>query len=289
MDRQQWLSWRKDGIGASDAIVIMGQVPREWEINTPYKLWADKVFGTTEATGNSAMFRGIAFEQEALAWLGDQVGVTFQSQKCFEHPEKNWMRATFDGITEDESVSCEVKICKREFYDQIKNGKIPDCYKPQVMHQMIVKPTKVHYLCAYIPEIKKGEYIAVKRDEGYISEMMEKHEEFWECVQTITPPPLTDWDYIQMEENEEWVSLTERLKGLREEVENARVVLKKEEEVKEELKRVANFQSCMGNGIKLTKVISKGFIDYGKIPELKEVNLEVYRKDPIKKFSIKVI
>ena len=48
--------------------------------------------------------------------------------------------------------------------------------------------------------------------------------------------------------------------------------------MKKKMLDLSKERSCHGNGIRLSKVEKKGFIDYDAIPELKEVDLEKYRK-----------
>lgn len=52
---------------------------------------------------------------------------------------------------------------------------------------------------------------------------------------------------------------------------------------------MSNDRSSMGSVIKWNKVTQKGNVDYKSIPELKGVNLDVYRKAPITKWVPYVI
>lgn len=58
---KEWLEWRSQGIGASDAPIIMGASP--WK--TPYKLWLEKTTGQSDFQGNEATERGHALEDSA--------------------------------------------------------------------------------------------------------------------------------------------------------------------------------------------------------------------------------
>ena len=85
MDRETWLEWRKQGIGASDATIIMGKAPRTWEINSPYKLWLHKM-GKLETIETAAMRMGHEFEGEALNWFENRLETFMFSQEVFTHP-----------------------------------------------------------------------------------------------------------------------------------------------------------------------------------------------------------
>jgi hypothetical protein len=53
---------------------------------------------------------------------------------------------------------------------------------------------------------------------------------------------------------------------------------REQKELKERLISSCNGQNSMGGGIKISKCLRKGSIDYGKVPELIGVNLDSYRK-----------
>jgi putative phage-type endonuclease len=289
MDKQSWLNWRKAGIGASDAIVLMGEAPKEWGnnggINTPYKLWLAKTKDYV-APDNFAMARGRAHEQDALAWLETAIGAEFESQKTCEHPVKNWMRATLDGISKDKSISCEVKVCKKEIFDQIKNGEIPRLYKPQVLHQMEVLPTQHHFLSAYNPDYKEGAYVEVKRDDFYIKQMMEVEENFWiDHVCCLEAPDLHEWDYVDMEYSEPWIVDSTALKTRADEFDRARDVLEEEKQIKDRLKKLCPDFCATGNGVTMKRSKIDGAIDYKSMPkDLQEV-VKKYRKPSSLRYS----
>ncbi len=53
-----------------------------------------------------------------------------------------------------------------------------------------------------------------------------------------------------------------------------------ENSLKEELKQLSQNKSCSYGGLAFLKRDRQGLIDYSKIPELKDINLEYYRKEP---------
>jgi len=56
--------------------------------------------------------------------------------------------------------------------------------------------------------------------------------------------------------------------------------------LRNDLIEMAQGSNCRGGGIKLSKVVSKGTIDYKAIPELAGVDLEKYRKKPTECWKI---
>lgn len=66
-----------------------------------------------------------------------------------------------------------------------------------------------------------------------------------------------------------------------------RIVLEeREERIKEQLVQLCNNQPSVGAGIRLQKILKKGTVEYKKIPELKGVDLEKYRRDPTEYWKI---
>lgn len=281
MRKEDWLEWRSQGIGASDAPIILGVAPKRWKINSPFKLWQLRK-GLIENEMNSAMMRGQQYEDEALGWFQNKIGKCMFSQQCFEHPELNWMRATFDGIDLEGEVSVELKVSSLESFEQVKAGKIPPHYLPQVLHQMHVKPTKAHYFCVYVPQYQEGAYVEVAMDEDYIGKILKKEKEFWECLQNSTPPELTENDFIDRTGDENWLTQARILADLQNEL---RELKKREDEAKKVLIELSDNQSCAAENFKLTKYFIKGRVDYDRIPQLKDIDLDDYRKGPTMAFK----
>jgi hypothetical protein len=88
------------------------------------------------------------------------------------------------------------------------------------------------------------------------------------------PPEYSEMDYI--ERNDDlwekhalvWKSLMEQIKELEQ----------KEEQVRKELISLSGKSNTRGAGISLCQVERKGNVDYSKIPQLKGLDLEIYRK-----------
>jgi hypothetical protein len=65
-----------------------------------------------------------------------------------------------------------------------------------------------------------------------------------------------------------------------------KIIEDKERELLDKLKILSQEQTCFGGGYLFAKEIRKGNVDYGLVPELKGVNLEVYRKDDVVYFKL---
>lgn len=285
MEKQEWLKGRK--IGSSDATVIMGCAPRSWEINTPYKLWQQRI-NETETEENYAMQKGKFYEEDATQWAEDYLGLLLERQKCIVHPEHDFMTATLDAVSYDGKVVVEVKV-SQQCYSQIMAGQVPATYYAQIQHQIEVQRPDKFYLVAYIPE-KDGEAgmgacIEVKRDDKYIADMIKKERIFWNCLKTFTAPDLTNWDYEEREDSL-WDEAAYEFLMLEKELEAYEDLKKKRDEFRERLIELANGRNSRGRGIKLTQSFPKGRVDYDAIPELKLVDLDKYRSPPSERWTI---
>lgn len=282
MERQEWLNARR--IGSSDAIVLMGCAPRNWQINTPKKLWDSRINGI-QADETAAMRKGKDFEEEATQWAEDHLGLLLKRQEFLLHPDNDFMSATLDAVTYDGRTIVEVKVSQQIFM-QVSAGKIPPTYYPQVQHQLEVSRAEAAYLVAYVPgDEPLGASIKIARDDKYIADMMKKEKEFWECLQTYTIPALTNWDYEDREDTL-WEEAALELLMIDRELEQYEEIKKKRDAIRNRLIDLANGKNTRGSGVKLTQSFVKGRVNYDSIPELKLVDLDKYREPTQERWTI---
>lgn len=270
----EWLEMRKTKVGASDAPVIMQVSP--W--TTPYQLWQQKL-GLAENKSNFAMQRGLEMESKARDAFEQMTGIMIQP-KVKMHKDLDWMMASLDGIDIEEKHVVEIKCPGSEDHAIAQSGNIPDKYFPQVQHQMEVCGLEEAYYFSFTAD----SHVLVKsyRDDKYIKKMLSKEKEFFECMQELTAPDLCERDYVN-KTNDRWIQKAEQLLKIREQQKSLEV---QEKEIQEDLILMAGNQNAMGGGIKLSKCLRKGAVQYGKIPELKQIDLEKYRKEPIEYWKI---
>ena len=222
MERQEWLNWRKQGIGGSDAPVIMGVSP--WK--TPYQLWQEKALDICTDIDNSSMKRGRALEEIARVEFSKLIGKTFFPDNLV-HPERSWLRASLDGINDDHTMIVEIKCPNKNDHFVALNKKVPEKYYPQCQHQLAV--TNLPSMYYYSFDGREGAVVEVARDQAYITDMLEKEQAFWDLVVAKTPPQFIEGDTVDKEFDPEWGELVfkwketiKSLKILEEEVENLR-------------------------------------------------------------------
>lgn len=193
----EWLEWRRNGIGASDAPVVMGVSP--WK--TPYQLWLEKTKRVTpESTSNWAQERGNELEPVARAKFELETGIDMPA-KLYQHMDFPWLKASLDGGNDDERAGLEIKYLGVNDMKLAKAGALPPKYIPQVQHQLLVTGYEKIYFFGYnVPKDAQnhmGESVTVEvtPDPEYIRKLFEIERGFWEFVATDIPPPFIKRDY----------------------------------------------------------------------------------------------
>lgn len=177
----EWIKFRRTHIGASDAPCIMGESP--WK--SIFKLYEEKLFGF-EDEENIYMKRGKELEPLALECFEKETGLTMFSM-MFTHDNYEWMSASYDGITLNQDSILEIKCpgAKDHHFAEV-NKMVPKKYKAQLQHQIFISGLDFSFYYSF--DGKKGIILEVKRDQEFIEKMLEKELDFWNCLQTLTPP-----------------------------------------------------------------------------------------------------
>lgn len=189
MDRVEWLAWRRAGIGASDAPIVMGVSP--W--STPYELWCDKTSTETPVDSSSwATDRGNELEPMARADYELMHGLDMPVVLAV-HADYPFLRASLDGYNAEHKIILEIKCPGAADHTNASDGKVPDKYFPQLQHQLLVTGAdRVHY---YSFDGRKAHLVEVLPDHSYIEGLLIKELAFWKHVTDKAPPPFTREDF----------------------------------------------------------------------------------------------
>lgn len=294
MNNQEWHDWRAQGIGASDAAVVLKMFPFG---KTPHMLWEEKVSPTKQFT-NKAMEHGNRNEPRAMEWAKSKIGVELIGQKRVQHPDMPWMRATLDGMSEKGGMIVEIKCpFNLDNHARVKeSGKVPDIYVPQLQHQLgVTQLNHMYFLSFNHLDPDDSVLIDVKRDESFIENLIKEEYAFFQYVVDRIPPPLTEKDYASRDD--EWISIAERRMQIRDSMKELK---KKDEELQKLLIEKSENVSSRGGIYTFSKQVSKGSIDYSaalshyveelraNFPdlELPSEELEIFRRDPITKWVL---
>lgn len=259
----EWLNWRKNMITATDAAVIMGISP----YCTAYKLWQRKLGLIPEQSVNKAMIRGT--EQEPIARDIFNKSHQYDMQPAIIESEKyKFLGASLDGLS-----ACGKYILEIKSQPPVKG--IPDFHYAQIQHQMLCSDHQVigcYYVTIWEGKIDVKFYEA---DLDWMNNYISHAKKFWENILFNEPPDLTQKDYKDMSFNKEWnenskeyVEISYKIKLLEEE----------KDKIRKKLIDSCENQNCVGAGVRVLCKINKGRVDYEAIPELKNMNLDKYRK-----------
>lgn len=264
----EWLTYRKNRIGGSDAPSIM-----QCGFKTPYQLFLEKL-GLHETPMNDMMKRGQELEPYARQKFIDMTGIEVNAL-VVEHDDRSWQIASLDGIDKDHKVIVEIKTGGGAALERAQSGKISDGNYCQIQHQLEV--TGLSMCFYFFFDGHNGYPIEIKRDDKYIQRLNEEEKRFWDDLQDFTPPKLTSKDYVEhvtpgrIRMAAEWLELNERMKA-----DSLR-----EKDLRDAMIADAGMPNTIGGGLQISKVVRQGAVDYKAIDALKEVDLNAYRKAPI--------
>ena len=181
MARAEWLGERRKGIGGSDAPVIAGVNP----YRSLMDLWLDKTGEYSEDIDNEAMYWGRTLEDVVAREFSKRTGLRVRRNNAIiYHPEHDFMLANVDRLVVGENAGLECKTTSAFFKD---DGTCPDLYYAQVQHYMAVTGRELWYV-AVLAGGQRFYIYSVPRSDFYINELIEKEREFWQLVQSGTPP-----------------------------------------------------------------------------------------------------
>ncbi|MBB5335629.1 YqaJ viral recombinase family protein [Pectinatus brassicae] len=188
MPYDEWLNWRKKGIGGSDASVVCG-VNR---YKSPVELWMDKTNQIPYQEAGEAAYWGNQLESlvrtEFTKRTGIEVNLTKKLLQSEAHP---FMLANLDGeCIHPIHGKCVFEAKTASAYKVSEwDDAIPDEYMLQVQHYMAV----TGYMGTYIAVLIGGNTFRwkfIERDEALISMLIQLESDFWKHVQDIIPLPL---------------------------------------------------------------------------------------------------
>ena len=188
--REQWLEYRRSGIGGSDASTIVGLNP----YSSPYYLFCDKMGAFPEKEDNEAMRQGRDLEQYvANRWMERTGKRVKRNNTMWRSTVWPWMLADIDREVVGENAGLECKTTSVYNKHDFAGGEIPLTYYVQCQHYMAVMGFDRMYLAVLV--LNRGFYdFVIERDEEEISSLSAAEGEFWDRLQREEPPELDGSD-----------------------------------------------------------------------------------------------
>jgi len=262
----EWHAHRAQYRNASESASVMGLSP--WQ--TPYQLWLVRT-GRMTVPVTAAMHHGTQMEPKARAAYEEQTGLVMQPLVLTEGEYS----ASLDGITLDSDLIVEIKAPYKgrasALWQAVTAGEVPEHYRIQVQHQLMVSGAKLAHL--FVFDGTDGMLVEITRDDVAMAAIRRAWDAFQVYLDTDTAPPLTDRDTV-IRTDAEWQSAATDYARLKAE---ADTVGEKLDAAKARLVALAVHNSESGAGVTVTRYWKSGSIDYKRIPVLAAVDLETYR------------
>lgn len=184
--REQWLEYRRTGIGGSDASTIVGLNP----YSSPYYLFCDKMGALPEKDDTEAMRQGRDLEQYVADRWMERTGKTCRRNNYMWRSTRwPWMLADIDREIVGENAGLECKTTSPYNKHDFAGGEVPLTYYAQCQHYMAVMGFDRMYLAVLV--LNRGFYdFVIDRDDDEIEALAAAEGEFWDLLRREEPPPI---------------------------------------------------------------------------------------------------
>lgn len=193
LSRADWLTWRRSGLGGSDAPVVAGISPYKSRV----QLFLEK---TGKANGDiepsMPMMWGNLLEPAIASRFAERTGVKYAgSQVCFQSDVHPWQLATLDRLTTDNAI-VELKAVGHgkvaKLGEDGDTDSLPDEWILQSQHQMGVTGLELVFFAVFVGTYEDIRIYEVPRNDQLIESLTDLELEFWSHVQSLEPPPVLD-------------------------------------------------------------------------------------------------
>jgi putative phage-type endonuclease len=230
--------------------------------------------GLLEPIVTPAMRHGSELEPLARAAYERQTGRVMQPLVVLDGEYS----ASLDGMTLGAEriveIKCPVKGRDSTLWKTVETGRLPEYYQVQVQHQLMV--TKADVADVFIFDSTDGILLEVPPKPETWPRIHTAWDEFMSFVASKSPPPLSKGD-VRERNDSDWTTAAAHYLETKLFAEQAQKALA---EAKETLVALASHTSETGSGVTITRYWKQGAIQYGKIAELKTLDLEQYRATP---------
>lgn len=174
--REEWLNQRKKGVGGSDIAAICGHDPYK----SPLDVYLDKVGESEPVEDNDFMKAGRYMEPMVAEMFQDETGLQLISMPSTIVGAKPHYLASVDRCILGQNIPVEIKTSKRYHAEPLDKWKLQATWYAGIMN------AEGYYLAWFTYPTFKYEYFDF--DAVMFEEMCRMADEFWQCVETRTPP-----------------------------------------------------------------------------------------------------
>lgn len=191
----EWHAWRREGIGSSEAAILMGCT----NFRSLQSLWRDKCgLENHYVPVTTDMQRGIDNEDPALRAYCfkkyQELNNIAIEPITLQHEYFAFMRASLDGAHVTTKHFVEIKCPRQHIHEKTaKHGTIKAEYFCQMQHQYLVSEYLTCDFISYDVETEQVIWVPVEPDFDYQAELLEREILFWEHVVMRVPPDEKDF------------------------------------------------------------------------------------------------
>lgn len=181
----EWLNYRRMGVGGSDAATIVGLNP----YGSLFELWSDKLGLLPPKDDSEAMRQGRDFEAYVARRFEEATGLkTRNCNYILSSPKYTHFQANVDRLIVGEAAGLECKTTSVYNKTDFAAGDVPPYYYCQCQHYMMVTGATHWYLAVLVLNSAFYHY-KIERNEEDIAALIAAENDFWKLVQTQIPPP----------------------------------------------------------------------------------------------------
>lgn len=193
MSRDEWLEIRKKSIGGSEIAAVIGM--NRWK--TPFAVWAEKTGRVDSSVQQSeSMYWGTVMEAILREEFSKRTGYAVkEAHYIFASIDNPFLTANIDGYVDlgnGEYAVLEIKTAGN-YAESDWNDGCPIEYYLQVQHYLYITGMKKAFIAVLIGG-NNFKYLGIESDEDTIQTIICCAKQFWQLVQTDTPPAVTDKD-----------------------------------------------------------------------------------------------
>lgn len=188
LSHEEWLKYRKQGLGGSDAGAICGLNPYSSAMDVYY----DKSSPDAAIEDNEAMRQGRDLEEYVARRFMEETGLKVRrSNAIYQHEQISYLLANVDRLIVGQNAGLECKTASAYNSDKWKDNEIPAHYYIQCLHYLAVTGAEAWYLAVVILG-REFKFVKIQRDEKAIADLLSIETRFWN--ENVIPQVMPDPD-----------------------------------------------------------------------------------------------
>ena len=231
MENEQWHKDRLNGLGGSDASIVLGINP--WK--SRLELWNTKVNKIIDSNpeDNLIFEIGHLLEPMIAKYYSKITSRQLETRPQKVHPEYPFIMGNIDReiVKSERETPGILEIKTKGAFINWENDTIPPYYISQLQHYLSVYNYKWGSFAILDLQTRTITYTDIERDDVFIENLINEEKKFWKLVQDKTPPEieptnsceeflrehfnLSEPITIDISENEEATKYAEKLKHIK--------------------------------------------------------------------------